>query len=356
MAQQKVISRKVVGSAHPVARKFRDIKNAFAGVGCGFGALIIGFILIVTSVTSVKEYSKIVAGLPLQSPEEAQDGIVKIQGQPTINEPVSTTYQLCKVQDCGAPGESRTTTPSLYEVLTWERYEIVEETSTETRTVIENGQEVQETVETIEYNERWIEKDRSANWADFQIGTITVLPEGAKTVLETSSTEVPDVHIPNAGIVENFGQQVSDQVGATRLKIEYIPESTDQLIVVGELTNGTIADGETLIVSNLSNDELVTKLENQEATARLAMRFFAWLLLTIGFGAILAPILEFVELIPVAGKVAKVAAFFISAVFSAFLVLTGVLLLKFWYIFAALGVVLFIGSIILITKHVQSKS
>lgn len=68
---ERVISTKVIGSADPISKKFRSIKSAFGGIGCGIVLLIVGIVLVYNSVNGVKEYSKIVEALPTKTSDHS---------------------------------------------------------------------------------------------------------------------------------------------------------------------------------------------------------------------------------------------------------------------------------------------
>lgn len=356
---EKVISRKVVGSANPIASKFRDIKSAFAGIGGGFIMVIIGFVLIFTSVRSVKENSKIVANVPLQEASEissSHTGTVKIKGTPNVTNQEILTYYNCEDFWCEYADEENPMelNNALYAEVSYERYEVVEEVRTETRTVIEGGQEIEETVEITEYNEKWVTKKEDSFWSEFKLGEIEIDGNNAKQVLNEEEEIIANVFIAGLGDVETYGQDISDKIGETRLVINYVPNDKN-LIVIGDVYNSKIEAGETFIISDQSPDQLVQTLETEESTMRLVMRFGAWLMLTLGFSAIIAPIFEFVEMIPLFGKMAKAAAGFVGAVIAAIIVVAGVLIVKFWWLCLG-GLVLLIGIGVAVVVMAMSKN
>lgn len=410
---EKVVSKKVIGSANPLARKFRGIKGAFQGIGCGIVSLIIGFVLIISSVTAVKENSKVIEATELKTPTmvEGEQGYVKIHGIPSDVEDIPFTYSIINqnnsneyIYDDGVNNYDyevddyfydsddyydfeydyyddidddyneyndneyttldeknktiETFSDFLYLDAAFERFEVVEEVRTETRRRVENGQDIEETVEITEYKEKWVKKDSTTLTPYFSLGSIRINPQRASFKLNLQSKTVNNVYIPNLDRINTYGQAISQQVGNTRLVISYIPNN-QEMIVAGELSGDQISSGDPFIVSNKSDTELVQNLKTEESIMRWGLRIGAWLLLTIGFGMILAPILEILDIIPFLGKMVKGLAFFVSAFVSFLIVLFVTILIKFWYLALLLVFLLFgaIGFLVfkLITKKEPKK-
>lgn len=342
---ETIVNRTVLGSANPLARKFRDIKSAVGGIGGGIVAIIIGFILVYTSVYSVKEHSKVVAALPLEQASEVEANVnetVKIQGQPVLSVPRVLSYQMCDPLGCQyALDASESIGNALYINGVYERYEVVKVTKTETRIVTEGGQDIEETVETTSYEEQWVEQGQKELWSEFNLANFQINPENAKLVSELEEEVIENVYIPNATNLNTYDQEVSAQVGDTRLNVSYLP-LPDQVIVVGDVVNGEITGGDTFIVSDLGDSELVERLKSEEQTTRIVMRVVSWLMLTAGFTALLAPLMELIEIVPLFGGMIKAVAGVISAIVAAVIVLGGVLILKYWYL-CLLGFVILLG-------------
>jgi hypothetical protein len=354
---EKVVSKKVLGSANPIARKFRDLKGAIQGIGCGFLSLIIGIVLIVSSVTSIKENSKLLANTPLQTPQEVENKqeFVKVQAQPSDIEKIEFKFTICENKNCYAWQQTEETFEDfLYLDAKFERFEVVEKTRTETRTRVENGQDIEETVEITEYKEEWVTKNQNTLKPYFSLGAIQINPEKATYKINTLSKTFTNIMISNLEEINTYGQQVSEQVGQTRLVVEYLkPENT--IIATGDISSNTISSGEPFIISNKTDAELIETLKTEESAMRWGLRIGAWLLLTIGFSMILAPLMEIVDIIPVLGKFIKFVAFAISAFLSLLIVLILTLLIKYWYLALLLFILIFVGIAFLVIKLLTSK-
>lgn len=359
---EKVISSKVIGSANPIAKKFRSIKNAFAGIGVGIVLLILGLFLIFQSVYGVKENSKLVASLALTKATEAtvsDSDLIKLQGKPVNVTPVKYEYEKCVTRDCYSWQNTKESLPqALYLKVEKQRFEVVKHVRTETRTTEFAGQETEETVEITEYKEEWVTKDTIKQWANFNMGSILVEPsDNTKLMTNNTSAEVANIKIDNLGELNNYGQEASSEVGATRLVYTYLPyttESTD-FLVVGKLANKTVASGEPFIVTDKSEDQLVKALEDEENLARAGFAFFSWLSVFIGLSMLLAPILEFVSWIPLAGKLAKFVAGLIALITATILVAASWLILKFWWLILIVVIVLIAAAVFLVVKMAAKK-
>lgn len=358
MSEKKLVSTKVIGSANPIARKMRDIKSAIAGILGGIIAIIIGFVLIVASVTSVKENSKTVANLPLQAPSEAVDGMVKIKSKPSVDKTLEVEWSKCGNEKCNFKEfESEEKLDGMmYYSASWERLEVVKETRTETETKVVNGKDVEETYEVTEYNEEWVEKNSDTKWADFLLGGIKInmSKKKPKLVLNYEEKIIDNVYIDGLNEVQTYDQEISSEVGDTRLVITYL-KPNKELTVVGELKDKKIEGGDSFIITDQADEELFETLKTEEATTRIVLRFISWLLLTIGFAGLLAPIMEFIEMIPIFGKMAKFVAGVIGAIIAALIVLLGVIIVKFWYIFLILFILLLMGSIGVVAMALMKK-
>lgn len=304
MATERVISSRVVGSSNPIAKKFRSISGSIKGLGCGCIMLVIGLVLIYLSVFGVKEYSKILEALPLNTATDvtADAEIVKIQGEITALDPVSYTYQKCADTNCFGSITTVTTEPSYYVSVQKQRFEIKKYTHTETRTKDVGGSEVEEQVEVTEYKEEWVTKDSDILWAELTLDEKIKVTgsDSTRLLLDLSEKTVNNVKIENLEALNNYGQVASSAVGSTRLVYSYlpIPEAGTEFIVTGSLVNNTISAGDPFIITTLSNDELIKTLGEEENFTRLAYAIGSWVLTFLGLTMIMAPILELVNWIP----------------------------------------------------------
>jgi hypothetical protein len=161
---ERVVSRKVVGSANPIARKFRNLKGSITGVCAGPVLIIIAFVMLFAG-ERIKKNSAVVESLSLETASEvtATDGMHKMKGTPTVTTPA----------DAPEYGDV------LYYSYSEQQYQEVEETETETVTKIENGQEIEEEIERVKIVEKWVDMNTGSEWAEFKLGNYTISVSGA---------------------------------------------------------------------------------------------------------------------------------------------------------------------------------
>jgi len=353
---ERVISTKVLGSSNPIAKKFRSIKSAVSGIGCGIILLIVGLVLVYNSIYGVKEYSKIVAALQLKNSAEitSNEELVKVSGTVSNTVPLSVTYDKCSDKFCNPMLIKPVTEGNMFSYdLTKQRYEIVKTVRQETRTKEFAGQETEETVEVTEYKEQWVTKDTKKAFSYFNLGNIKIEGnETAKTIYsttETTSKTISDVKIDNPGSLENYGQQPGPMVGATQLLLNAVPVlDGKQVIVVGKFENGSIKSGDPFIITTNSEEKLIEALGTEESFQRVALLIFAWLALFIGLTMLIAPILELVNWIPLLGGAAKFVAGIIAFITATMIVLGSYVLMRFWYVFIILFVIIIVVAIKLV--------
>ncbi len=356
MATERVISSRVVGSSNPIAKKVRSISSSIKGVGCGFIMLIIGLVLIYQSVYGVKEYSKILAALPMQEASESMgnEELVKVKGMVDVPTPVEYSYEKCANAQCFGETTPSKTELALYLSIDKQRFEIVEHVRTETRTRDVGGDEVEEQVEVKEYKEEWVSKEKKTLWADFTLnGKVTVKGSpDTKLMIETEEKEVADVKIDNLSALNYYGQQPSAQVGSTRLVYSYIPLSlpAPEYIVTGRMETNTIRSGDPFIVTDMTESQLIQALGDEENFTRWAFAIGSWVLTFIGLSMIMAPIIELVDWIPLFGWGAKAAATGLAFVIATVLVLGSWLILKFWWLILLLTIALIALAVYLVAK------
>ncbi len=165
------------------------------------------------------------------------------------------------------------------------------------------------------------------------------------------------MYIEDLELADNYNRNPEEDepaFGTTRAVISYIPQDDREYIVVGENRSSGITSGENYIITDKSDNELVSQLGGEENTTRWAMRFFSFVLLTFGFTSMLSPILVFTDWIPVAGQIARGAATFLSAIIAGIIVLSTVFLLNYWWIVGLslfLIVILFVGFSVFTKKE-----
>lgn len=304
--------------------------SVFSGIGCGFLLLILAIGVTYFSVTGVKEESAIVNSIALMDSSEVTDdtrGLVKLFGQLETDESLDTAVEFCFDRFCDFAGDEKKFEDLLYYHISFERFEVEREVKKQTK---EDGS--RDVTETVEYNEVWVEKDSLEDWADVTMSDIDIDAAGAKRIIDTQTEELEGVFIDGLEGVETYGQKVSASVGDTRATITYLSDDDREYIVAGELRSDGIRGGEVFILTDLGDSELVSHLQSSESFMRWALRGLAWLMLTIGFTSILAPVLALTDFIPLVGGAARAAATFVSAVVALIIVLTTVFFLNFWWL------------------------
>ncbi|MBU0976203.1 MAG: TMEM43 family protein [Patescibacteria group bacterium] len=401
---ERVVSRKVIGSANPIAKKFRSFKGSFGGICIAPILIIIAFGILFYS-EKFKKNSEVVEQLTLETATEvtADSGMHKIKGTPVVDTPI-------KAPEVG---------DVLYYSYKEQKYEEVEKTEEETITTIENGQEVEETIERVKLVDEWVDKESKSEWAGFKLGNYTISPNGAdlelklqkkeymiegvaqkdyKSICESAGgtwlaqynecegigkticgsndgeykmCESPCRHNPvmenctdvcvevctivNPGeYVDISGKNITPDIGDYRLVVEYLPLETEML-VIGEISGTTVSGGDTFIVSNKSDTELLSDLKGEETAMYWIMKGVVWLMLTFGFLMILGPILSLLDFIPVAGKAASCVASIIAAIVSAGIVIAGTLIIKYWFLCIALAVIGVVGLVVLLVVLMTRK-
>lgn len=339
---ERVVSQRVVGSANPIARKFRNLKGSIGGLCIAPVLLVLAFGILFYS-EKFQRSSKIVEELELKQATEVvnESGMKKVTGKAAVTTPA-------KAPEVGNV---------LYYNAKYQEYKEVEKTETETVTEIENGQEIEKTIERVKLVEEWTDTDSSSGWAEFNVGGITIKPSGAK--LEWSLARKEYRYVSKFGIYDELkaGDSVTPIIGDKRLLVNYMPSDTD-ILVVGELSQKIISGGEVFIISNKTDAELLSDLKTSETTMYWVLKFIVWLLLTIGIMSVLGPILSVLDFIPIAGKAASCVASMFAAVVAVGIVIAGSLIIKFWWLclgLAAVGVVGLISLFLIVVLKKGSK-
>ncbi len=340
--KETIKSEKIVEKSNPVSRGFRRLTNSIAGVGGGCVMLVLGIVFIVLAVKIVPNTSKIVKSLDLLTTNEAENRdneLVKVEGKADISVPAKLEYQI--KDDYGLIETHTFNEDAVYFEAEFQIYEQQKETTEETRTVIRDGQEVEQTVEKEEIVEDWVTKKELSSFAVFKLGNIEIDTEGIDTKFDTDETIIENVVIDGTKrpiVYEN----PSAKVGDTRLIIRYVPAG-DDLIVVGNMHNKKIRGGEVFLITNKSDSDLIDSLQSSESMMRWGLRFLAWLFLTMGFMGLVGPLLALTSFIPFVDKIASFITFAFSAIVSLLILISVTLFVKYWFLFLICLVVLGAG-------------
>ena len=317
---ERVVSEKVLGSSSGIARFGRKVKGQISGrlsgIGLGLLLIIVSFIVVWQSEKFDKS-AALVAEMPVLSVEQAADssGLVKVQGEVT-SAPIKS------------PRENKDV---LYYRHTREELEMVIETETETQVIERDGQDIEQTIEKEVERPKWVSKIDDAMWAEIILGEkITVKPGDAKKELEL--TEIYSIE------EEKYRESIE----------ALLP--TDQLLVVGEISNNTISSGKPFIITNKSNEDLVASLESGEKTTWWLLKIATLLLFGIGLYLMLGPLLLVLDIIPVLGKIGKGGLLVVCLIIGLIFTVLSSLIIAFWYIILIILVAL-VGYLIYLKKQ-----
>ncbi len=353
----KVVSSRVLGSSNPILKKFGSIGKAIQGVGCGFFLVMISFVLIWSSINGVEVRSKIVSMLDFTSVDQLQgkNGMLKTQGVPSEVTPLNLVLNFCADASCSYTSDNiEAVSNALYFKVNYERYEVKKEVENITVTRVENGNEIEDTIEKTTYKEAWVSKTDNTISADFKLGPMQVLTDKAELLAYTQDKTVENIKIPNfSEPLENYGQTVSSKVGAMRAVISYLPNTKQELFIVGENNGALMRDGKPFIITDTDEAELIRHLESVENMQRTLWMVAAWLACFIGFSMIFAPIIELVDWIPLFGGAAKTAAGIIAFILASVVVAMGFVFIKFWYLFVLFLILAIALAVFLIIKATE---
>ncbi|HEC65171.1 MAG TPA: hypothetical protein ENI23_07755 [bacterium] len=284
--------------------------------------------------------SIVVQDLPLEQAADvtATEGMHKIAGDPEVTKTV--------------------TAPEFGEVLYYsaktEEYKEVEEKDTRTEVYYEDGVRREREVEQTKIVDKWVQEDSDSGWGEFKLGEYTIKPAAAKEELLLDEAEYRNF-LGGEFFEHDPGNSIPVELGDERILLSYLAVDAEDMIVIGEIQGDTISGGEVFIVSNKSDGQLLQDLEAQESLLFWASKIGAFILLSIGFQTLFAPILILTNFIPIAGKMARSAASGIAGLLAFLLVIFGTIVIKFfWIIIVLCGLVtvgLVFGAFTLIKKN-----
>lgn len=364
--EERIISERIVKRKNPflnnsVTKKVGDILKSIKLVFLGLLLVILAFVLIIVSVKSVKETSKVVSQLSWTQTEKVKDkaGLVKFKGKVETRNPLVYSFNICGDSFCFIPLEVKTYDNLLFYSAEYSRLEPVKKTKTETRTIVKDGQEVEQTIEKTYWDEEWVSKKKDSRWADFSVGGIKINhPDEARIYLNKKTETFENVHLAGLSPLEKpAGESFSADLGKVKLTLTYIPfHSESEFLVVGDVNNNEVNPGDIYIITDKPEKELITTLQTNEKHSRLLIRLIAWLLLTVGFVLMVGPFLEVMELVPFLGSFAKWIMIIAFAITSAVIVIVGAFFVKHWYLFSILVLLLIIAGVFSFNKLRSSVS
>ena len=312
----RVVERKVLGSANPLAKGFRDAKT-----GCmdSMGGVFLGFILFALafwpawcSVKGVAETSKDIEAMELLTAEQAegQSGMVKVMDE--VEDVDFITLEI----ECRDMDEE-------IDVF-WYKYTLREyqeniETRERKETRVEGGQEVEYTIEEDVPVEEWVVIEEEEDIASsFHLGNIKVDPRHASIRLRD---------------IETCDDKGRERIGEEWLTVEYLPiDDVDELMVVGGISNDEISGGDPFIVTDQSGEQLVAQMAGEERGARTGLTILSIIMFFIAFNLIIGPLLFLLKYVPFVGGGLRFGIGVISLVMAIVWVLILRFIIAFWWL------------------------
>jgi hypothetical protein len=344
----RVIDTKVINSGGILGGIFGGVGNKMNDIGAAIGGLCVAPIVFILAFAglvygeNLAKNSEIVISLPLESATEVvgQDGVKKIEGDLVVLDAVMA--------------------PQVGEVAYYdykiEEYEEVEKKQTRKEKDIVDGKEVEKTIEETVLVEEWVEKESDSKWGEVTVGPIEIDPERASIQInfeEKRYLESNDIF--EEGVYQEItADNISAELGDRRLTVKYLPVE-QKMIVVGELSQDKIVSGDTFIVTNKTDAQLISDLENSENIQYWVVKVITFILFMAAIMMLVRPVLEIVEMIPIAGTAASMAATVIAGVIAFFIVLIGSLIVKFWWLFLILSILILIAGGFIIFKYLTNK-
>lgn len=316
LTSSRVTGRKVLGSANPLAKGFRDTKKGCAdsvsGIFLGFILFALAFWPAWCSVRGVEEVSKAVEALPIVAAEDAsgQSGMIRIYGEPSEIDYIELDIE-CEEMD-------ETIDVFWYHFLLKE-YTEHEETRERTETRIEGGQEVEYTIEDTVMVEDWETMEDSTDVAgSFILSDIEI------------DTRRAELRLTEFETCEDKGRE---RLGEEWLLIEYIPiDEMGEIAVVGDLQDDEIVSGEPFIITDQDPDELVSTMASEEKGTRTMLTIVSIIMFFIAFNLIIGPLLFLLKYVPFIGGGLRFGIGIMSLILAIILVLILRFIIAFWWV------------------------
>ena len=291
--------------------------GAVMGVFIGLIMIPVGFYLAYYGEAKLVDHSRIFDGIEMVQPDAAMamDGeLVKFSGQPEA--------EFLTIEE-------------------WQGQALYWESNIE--------EYVREEDAEGEVSYRWKSGARSRNWVpSFTVAPVTVRPGGANPV---GSQEVYSAY--RRGFETGFhvrSAPASPEVGDQRKTIDVL-DGTRQVIVLGQMSNGTVEGGRSFVVSVLNEQETFDALRSQYLAAYWGIKAGAVFLIFFGIMAVFGPLTSLVGYIPMVGDGLSCA---FSAFAFAFAVVSVTVITVFMKAFWFLVVIALLGVGFLIFRGVTT--
>jgi len=316
LTSSRVTGRKVLGSANPLAKGFRDTKKGCAdsvsGIFLGFILFALAFWPAWCSVRGVEEVSKAVEALPLVAAEDAsgQSGMIRIFGEPSDIDYIELDIECEEIDE---------TADVFWYHFKLQEYTEHEETRERTETRTEGGQEVEYTVEDTVMVEDWeVIEDSTDVAGSFKLSDIEI------------DTRRAELRLTDFETCEDKGRE---RLGEEWLLIEYIPiDEMNEIAVVGDLQDDEIGSGEPFIITDQDPDELVSAMATEEKGSRTMLTIVSIIMFFIAFNLIIGPLLFLLNYVPVIGAGLRFGIGIGSLILAIILVLILRFIIAFWWV------------------------
>jgi len=291
-----------------------------------FGLLLVplGFFLVYYGETRLVNHGKVVERVPMMTVEQAQavgTGTVKFRGKPE--------GEFLKV-----PRYDR---PVVYFRETLEQYE--QERNAE-------GE--------VEYD--WNTRESKSQFVPFRIGGLRVSPERAKVVGAQKVFEgLRPADSPRRDFAPMQKSSRSPRVGDERLTLWVIP-AHKELLVFGDLVEGTVAGGSTFVVSALDEAGTIRALKTEYSVFYWLIKGGAVLAIGLGLWMMFGPLLTVLGHLPFVGS--QISCLFAAAafLFAILVVALVTLLIKFAWVIGVVSLVVLGVGIVLAVRVARRRT
>jgi hypothetical protein len=311
---RRLVNRRVVGSANPVAKYGRDSKrtclDTIGGFFLGLLLFFIPFGLTYCAGTQEKD-SKDISKLEVRSAES----VAGFTGKALVAVP-----QLTLGDKLEPPIGDSEANLIAYDYK-FEKWETWTETHQETETRVENGQEVEYTYDVEEEVSDWKIQDQDKRWARLAVGDINIDPQKCNVQLEWT---------------QSFKDEYTDaSTGEKYRETVHVIRAAPNMLLAAEFDNGQVADDpDFYILTPHDKDALVAKLDVSEENTRKFKLVLAVILMWISLNLIIGPAMLMINLIPIkqlTGAIRFVVGI-IALILSIIIVAVTYFFVRYWWI------------------------
>lgn len=182
-------------------------------------------------------------------------------------------------------------------------------------------------------DDEWVYVRTDEAMANFKIGDISVIPDQAKYIFDLTEKSI------NEG--SGFREKTAGVV------------NTEKLIVIGELNDGVIQDGEIFIITNKTNQEVIDLYKEETRLDWWYYKTISLILLTLGLTAFIIPVLSFLDIFANLGWLVSGVVFVSSLIISLIAVFLTTIILTFWWLIILIALILLIMMIRIKRKKSQ---